>query len=233
MFSIKKMTSQTLQTICQIIIVASVVIGALATYGNYHFGRKIQTEKESKEAYFGCLENQPKIIFSTKKQVYPKLEIGDSGTIFVWEGPEGKPMFNFGEDNHLTIELMGDQLLISTMIRDQKGSVISEIIRNEWKVNPSNSWDRNYSKNALEVRGPNGDIVLQVRLVGDRIQFQAKMYNSKGIGYVLVKKPESTDGLKGALLEVRLPGEPMTSVIRPIFRYPSSLHLGEFEAPSN
>lgn len=58
---------------------------------------------------------------------------------------------------------------MSLVIRDRSGRLVAEIVNNEWKVNPQNAWDRNYSADALEVRDPTGDIVLQVKALADRI----------------------------------------------------------------
>jgi hypothetical protein len=96
--------------------------------------------------------------------------------------------------------------------------MIAEIINNEWKVNPHNAWDRNYTKDALEVRDPSGDIVLQVRVIENRVQLQAILYTSDGniLGFV--------DGGfgKGLIVFDR------KHKIKPIFKYPSELHLGKF-----
>jgi hypothetical protein len=126
----------------------------------------------------------------------------------------------------LVVELAGDQVLVSTIIRDRSGAVVAEIVRNEWKVNSGNVWDRNYSRNALEVRGPTGDVVLQVRLVKDRVQLQAKIYTSEGLGMALVKVPG-----RGGAIEYGRPNQPLESIISPIFKYPSDLHLGELVDP--
>lgn len=225
------MTSQTLQTICQIMVAGGLILVALGGYGAYIFGHRVQAENEakqqvkedfytSKKAYSGRLENQPKILLSTQDHIYPKLEFGDSGAMFSWAGPPGKPLFNFG-GNPLTIELAGDQLLVTIVIRNKEGLIVAEIIQNEWKVNPHNTWDRNYSRNSLEVRDPSGDIVLQVRLVEDRVQFQAKMYASNKTGIAFVKGPG------GGYIERSTPERPFRSIISPIFKYPSDIHFGE------
>lgn len=226
------MTNESLQTICQVVVVFGLLLAALGGFGAYIFRQRVQHEKEAthrkraaQQTYAGRLETEPKIILSEDKQAYPKLEFGDSGAIFLYAGPQGKPIINFAEDNNLTIELLGDQLLVSTKIRDSNGTIVSEISRNEWKVNPFKSWDRNYSKNALEVRDPSGDIVLQVRLVEDRVQFQAKMYDSEGKGVALYKT-RGPEGWGGAIQKFDS-HHPLTGVIQPIFKYPSDLHLGE------
>jgi hypothetical protein len=239
------MTNQTLQTISQAVVALGILFTALGGLGTYIFGQRVQHEKEAaqrervarevaQQTYVGRLQTEPKIILSEGKQVYPKLEFGDSGSILLWAGPQGKPIINFAEDNNLTIELLEDQLLVSTKIRDRNGTIVAEISRNEWKVNPSKSWDRNYTKNALEVRDPSGDIVLQIRLVEDRVQLQAKMYDSEGTG-VAFYKTRGPEGWAGTIQKFDS-DNPFTGVIQPIFKYPSDLNLGELRqnpAPSS
>ena len=234
------MTSQTLQTICQIIIVIGFFITAIGGLGSYIFGQKAQREKEAvqeqkvsegaaQKAHVGRLQKEPKILLSANQQLYPKLELGDSGSILIYTGQQGTPLFKIAEDNNITIIVEDGQIKVSTKIRDQNGQIIAEIIKNEWKVNPNNSWDRNYSKNALEVCDLTGDVILQVKLVEDRVQFQAKLYDASGrrigFGKITGPKPKGT----GGGIEITGPDHTkLTLKIEPIFKYPSELHLGEF-----
>jgi hypothetical protein len=221
------MTNQTLQTICQYIIAIGLFSAAIGGLGTYIFGQKVQREKEAEQAFVGRLQTEQRIILSANQKLYPKLEFGDSGSILVYTGPEGSPLFKIAEDNNLTIELEDRQVKITTRIRDRNGQIAADILKNEWKINPNNSWDRNYSKNALEVKDPAGDIVLQVRLIEDRIQFQAKLYDATGRG-IGIGKVLGPNGWGGAI-ELTGPNRPkLTIKIQPIFKYPSRLHLGEF-----
>jgi len=232
------MTNQNLQTICQVIIAVGILFTALGGWGSYYFGQRAQREKEAatekkekemaaSKAYSGVLAQKDDLIFAPGKQIYPQLEFGDSGSILKFTGQEGSPLFRIAEDNDIIIETEGGQVRVSTKIRDKKGQLVAEILKNEWKVNPDKSWDRNYSEDALEVKDPTGDIILQVRLVKDRVQFQAKLHdaNGRGIGFGKMKGP---DGWGGAI-ELTGPNHPkLTLKIEPIFKYPSEFHLGEF-----
>lgn len=232
------MTNQMLQTISQVLVGVGILLTALGGFGAYFFGQRAErdramqidlkaAEKAQKETYAGLLQSDSKILFSVDKQVYPKLEFGDSGSILLFKGPQGTPLFKIAEDNDITVEVERGQVKVSTMIRDSQGRIVAEIAKNEWKVNPKNSWDRNFSKDALEVKDPTGDIVLQVKLVDDRVQFQAKLYDSTGRG-IAFGKVLGPDGWGGGI-ELTGPNHPkLTLKIAPIFKYPSELHLGKF-----
>lgn len=185
-----------------------------------------QAREDARSKYSGVLEHKSKILLSPRKKALPKLEFGDSGSVLVWGGPEGEPIFKIFEDNSLTISIENGQVKVSTLIRSQDGSVIAELVNNEWKVNPRKSFDRNYSRDALEGKDERGDIVLQVILVEDRIQFQGKFYDSSG-GGVAFGKMRGPEGIGGAI-EITGPNHPRLRLsIEPIFKYPSDLHLGE------
>lgn len=191
-------------------------------------------------------------VLSTRQEVYPKLKLGDSNTFLVWEGAQAQPLLRVFEDNELTIWIEGGQLKLSTKIRNKSGQLIGEIIGNEWKLKEEKLWDRNYCKNALEVKDEQGDVVLQVLVKKDYIQFATKMYSSNGEGFAIGSKELTNEhiirysegkekilapthgpiklkeGDKVAVLEGRPSGYPLELFIQPIFKYPSDLHLGEF-----
>ena len=171
-------------------------------------------------AMTGMLKAEPTLLFSSGSPVGTLLEIGNSGSRFLWTGKQGSPMFQIGEDP-LTVErLASGDLAVTTTIRDASGKIIAEIVRNEWKLRPSLLWDRNFNANAVEVRGESGDVVLQVRALADRIQMQATWYTSAGRFFELAESPDAKGGVLVQRPEQRIP-------IKPIFRYPSDQHLGE------
>jgi len=184
--------------------------------------------REGKEAakvkYVGTLKPKARVLFSTRDNVTPMIELGDGGTIFSFAGPQGQPLFKIFDDNSLTVVIDGGRVKVSTLIRDKSGAAVAELINNEWKVNRNNTFDRNYSKDALEVKDNSGDIVLQVRVLNDRIQFQGKFYNSQGNGVAIGKH----DSGKGGTIEMTGANHPHLELkIEPIFQYPSENHLGE------
>lgn len=207
-------------------------------------------EKEASR-YSGVLQGKPITVLSANQEVCPKLKLGNSKTFLNWQGPQGEPMLKIFEDNDLTIWIDDDRLRLSTKIRNKTGEMIAELIGNEWKVKPEKLWDRNYNDSALEVIDETGDVVLQVILKEDYVQFAAKMYSSSGQGFAIgsaefteedllkheqgqMKIVAAKDGPKEVkvgditgVLEKRPLGEPLELLIEPIFKYPSELHFGE------
>lgn len=186
-----------------------------------------QSKDEAKSKYFGVLKPKSKILLSAEKNTFPKFEFGDSGAILVFAGKQGEPLIRIFKDSSITIVIEDEQVKASTIIRDRSGAIIAELMNNEWKVNPNNFFDRNYSKNALEVKDSSGDVVLQLRLIEDRVQFQAKFYDLRGNG-VALGKVRGPNGKIGGSIEITGTAHPnLTLHIEPIFKYPSELHLGE------
>jgi hypothetical protein len=221
------MTSGGWQSLSQVVVAVGLLLAALGGYGAYFFGKRVDREKEARAAYSGVLRPNPSSLFSAPQHIWPKLEFGDSGAILMFAGPEGSPLFRFAEESSLTIVREEGHVKVSILIRDQSGNAVAELVKNEWKINPQNSWDRNYSQDALEVKDSGGDIVLQVRALADRVQFQAKLYDSSGhgIGFGKIRGP---DGKWGGAMELTDPAHPkLTLRIEPLFTYPSDQHLGE------
>jgi hypothetical protein len=202
----------------------TLVIGALVLFIQ---DSQQQEKQEMVSAYTGVLRPESTILLSTKDSVsaFPYMEIGDSGVAFTWSGPSGQPFFKIFEDTVLTILEDNGQIKISCKITGQ-GGLVAEIENNEWRVRPSQAWDRNYNKNALEVRDNNGDIVLQAYLLNDRIQFQGKFYDNHGNGVALVGRNE----WGASVIEFTGVDHPkLESSIEPIFMNNSDLHFGEIQ----
>lgn len=244
------MSSQALQTFCNWMIFVGAILGVVGTItaatgalGSYHFGLKVQKEKDdaaaakeketaARTADTGLLAVEPKVVLSGNTFNAPILEIGDSGTMLRHTGKEGQSLLKFADDNRLVILQDKDGIKISTQIKNKKGELVAELINNEWKINKNNSWDRNYTSNALEVKDNTGDVVLQVKLLEDRVQFQGKLYDSQGTGIALLKSKYKQR--PGGLIQVAVAGRSeLTEKIKPIFRYPSDRHFGELINPDN
>jgi hypothetical protein len=76
------------------------------------------------------------------------------------------------------------------------------------------------------VKDPTGDIVLQVKVLEDRVQLQAKFYDSDGRGFAF-GKVIGPQGWGGGV-EITGSERPYLRMkIAPMFKYPSHSHLGE------
>jgi len=180
-------------------------------------------------AWTGLLRPETKsiVLFAAKgADAARNVEIGDSGTIIHYVGPEGTPTFQFAADQNLIVESVGGILKVSTQVKDSNGHLVAELVRNEWKVAPPPAtWDRNYTNDALEIRGPDGSIMLQIVVMPDRIRIQGEWWLDNAHGIRLA----SLGPGKGAAVTKLVPNMIPTQApaIRPLFVYPSASHFGE------
>lgn len=178
--------------------------------------------------------------FETQEGLGQYYDISDTGSGFSSFGPESlldifrrSPLAKIAEQNSIISKTVSGKLLVSAKIRGRDG-VLVEIIENEWKVSPPpRAWDRNYSTNALEVKDADGNVVFQIKLrTGVTnlpsglavLTFQGIFFDSDGNGVAFTRSPT-----QGFFLTVLKPNSRASMPeIKPLFRYPSSLHLGEF-----
>jgi hypothetical protein len=90
-------------------------------------------------------------------------------------------------------------------------------------------WDKNYTKNALEVKDRRGRIALQVLLFADAVRVQGEWWTEDHNG-ARILRPYPFDRVKTGPVFVMMspylhPDEPH---IEPIFKYPSKEYWGEF-----
>jgi hypothetical protein len=129
-------------------------------------------------------------------------------------------VFDEGGDPLLSIRLLSGKLLVTTRVRDGSGGVIAEMNDNEWKHGPA-IFDRNYTQDALEIRDSTGKVVLQVANLGNTVDVAAIFHCKNGWTYMV-----GPIAGEGSAIELRAPGQPLTSEIPPICNYPSDLHFG-------
>ena len=186
----------------------------------------------------GVLTPKVELLFSPKDSgsgLIPKLQIGQSGVFIVGpSGPFGKLLIPALTESQFKVESIGGKVKVSTWIADDTGNLLAEISRNEWQVAPApQTWDRNYSDDALEVRDSSGRIVLQVRALPDRIQIQGMWWVNLGPpnGVRRMTIWQGTDPEKGVQIVFTPASSPdPLPEIAPMFVYPSELHLGELRA---
>ena len=190
------MTNEKLVFICQILIVVGGAISLSSAFGVWYFEKQIEKAKETKQkieedfskaktAQVGKLiAKKRKVLLSQQTEQYPALEIGNSGSILVQTGKPGTPLFSFKGGNLLIVR-ENEYVKVSVKLFNSKGDLLAELIDNEWKVNQSQTWDRNYSANALEVKNSSGKIILQIKVLQDRIQIQTILWGGDGYGLAL------------------------------------------------
>jgi hypothetical protein len=178
--------------------------------------------------------------FGNQEGVGQIYQVGDSGPdFFVAHGgsvlsvlPLRSPFRRIAEENSVISKTVAGRLLVSARIRGRDG-LLAEINDNEWKVSsPPRSWDRNYSTNALEVKDADGNIVFQIRLqaraVGlpsnSVVSFQGIFFGSDGNAVALTG---NAGGSQMTILFTNSAAPLPMPRIKPLFKYPSSIHLGE------
>ena len=178
--------------------------------------------------YVGTLFPKQGIVLFGKGQKPSRILELAPGTQLVFTGPEGVPIFKLFDTSELLIELVDNKLMVSTQILDEKGDLVAELARNEWKVAPPpKTWDRNYTDDALEVRNVHGRIALQVKVLPDRSQFQGEFWGRDGKGMRFVRNSDPRIGGGTGAFIIPLPAKGTDMQIKPMFKYPSDLHFGE------
>jgi hypothetical protein len=169
------------------------------------------------------------------------IQIGQSGLIFGPPGIEGvQPMETneIGayllpglEETQFKAEVIDRKMKVSALFIDDSGKIIAEISRNEWKLSSQN-WDRNYSDNALEVKEPKGHIILQVRLLPDRLQLQGiwpaakKMWAASHSKWIAIRQDPDRPRDAQVIILGGMSSAENWPEIRPLFVYPSQHNLG-------
>lgn len=187
-------------------------------------------------------------ILSTDRNIIPEIEIGASGVIFTTAkfAPNGiNPMFEIGKifmgegryayeslspiftDTHFELDSILGELKVSISLWDEHGDLIARLIRNNWDLglHPV-AFDRNYDNSSLEVQDRSGNIVLQITSLPDRVRLQLVCFRKNGNRAYVVQSVGS--GRCCALVSFNNTAkDDVSNLIRPMFRYPSSAHLGE------
>lgn len=213
------------------------VICVCATAGilalSWNSGVKMWTQEKA-AALSGAI-SAPRHWFKKSPKPQTILQVGNSGTNFIFAGSPNQDLFGFLYNAGLRIEAGENGLEISTPIRDRQGHLIVEIKKNHWSVSPDRSvcWDKNYNNNSLEVMDARGHVVLQIRIFADRVQLQGEWHDEFGNGNKLMVSPDPSR--PGALIPIWRNTEAeqrqASLLIKPIFKYPSSEHWGELIEP--
>lgn len=129
-----------------------------------------------------------------------------------------------------------NQLLVSAIIKDDQAKTVAILERNEWtSAGHPQAWDRNYTNDTLEIIGPNDSVVLQIRLLPDRIQIQGESWDSPERGVRITRFHDPDSNQSGGAIIYLVKGQDACNnrlPIKPIFRYPSRLHFHELDNKS-
>ena len=161
------------------------------------------------------------------------IEIGNSKMAFLdfrTKKVPGLPLLTPAQNQGITFEFIAKagRVWLTTKVLDREGKWLVKIKNNHWQV-PSKPQitDWNYDSDSLEVIGSTGRVVLQVRLLTDRLQLQGEFWNESGVGYRLVATGDS-----GHLVKLTQYDDPFIPSILPIFKYPNTQFLGKLGDPS-
>ncbi|MBU4262555.1 MAG: hypothetical protein KKC76_11925 [Proteobacteria bacterium] len=225
-----------------IAIFVLLIIGVI----QFLLNRKVHEEKASK-TYSGTLKTQDRGFYLNPK--IKRLELGwtlekrGMGFLFknqitdiftVADNPK-VPYLRFFRDLSVDINEKTNNLLVSMILRDRSGSLIANLVNNEWKVAPPpKTFDRNYNDNTLEIISEKGEVILQVRILGDAVQLNGIFYSADGFGVEIFPAPPQAKE-KGAVAGMHIlgPDTPLDNILEPIFMYPSENHIGELRVRSN
>jgi hypothetical protein len=159
-------------------------------------------------------------VISSSVQTAP-MSVSVGSAEFVMLSKDGV-VFDDGKIPLLSIRLVDGRLLVTAEVRDEKGAVIAEMKDNEWKhQQPPIIFDRNYTRDVLEIRDITGKVALQVANLRSTVDVAAIFHCANGWTYMA-----GPIGGVGSALELRRPREPLEYDIPPICDYPSDLHFG-------
>ena len=159
------------------------------------------------------------------------LEAGDSGGIFPWHSANPGPLKLLKDEAVLEAKLGKRGVEVSTVVRDRIGHQVVKVDDNHWQIEKQNSVDHNYTNNALEVLDAGGHVVLQLRLLPDRMQIRGEWHDAYGGGVQVIDCPNPMFPKQyGGCIEVfgsKYLERDKRVTITPMFKYPSSEHWGE------
>lgn len=159
-------------------------------------------------------------ILDSSTASYPPMFVSVGETRFTLAPSAQGVLFSDYGDPLLSFHVARAKMLASAVIRNPSGELIAELVDNEWTVNKSNIFDRNYTDEALEVRDAEGRIALQVVAFGQTVHIAA-ILRCRG-GRTVVVGPNAN----GAIMQVVSPGQEPSYSIPRICDYPSNLHFG-------
>jgi hypothetical protein len=176
----------------------------------------------------GDLRGAGEVFTDTAQRAMPWIQIGDSKSVFVPLPPrDGQPypIFQWFYDAGFKVEFGKNGPLVTTPIRDRFGNLVVDVKQNHWTVYPPFCSDKNYTADALEVLDSSGHVILQLRLLPDRVQIQGEWWDNQGNGRRLMRRRNTENG---EIIPLGPQNQHNDELIEPMFKYKSADHWGEF-----
>jgi hypothetical protein len=185
-----------------------------------------QWREEKAAALEGDLIGAGPVVDDGKPHGFPMLQTGETTFIMTPDGV--RDIFPFFPDSGVRIEWGARGWpLLTTTVRDHNENLVAEVIRNHWRVYPAYSAERNYTNDTLEVQDEAGHVVLQVRILRDRILLLGEWWDVQGNGVRIMKPAVVTPSDGSRVVRMNPQNQHLDELIQPIFEYPSKDHWGE------
>jgi hypothetical protein len=77
--------------------------------------------------------------------------------------------------------MKNNKIMVTACIRDSEANEIGTITDNHWWIptNPLRVKDKNFNKNTLEIIGPKGNVIFQIRVDGNKVYIAGYFYNQE------------------------------------------------------
>ncbi len=93
------------------------------------------------------------------------------------QGIDLRKMIDVGSGYPIRIRIEQGKMLVSADIKDAEGRMIAQVIDNKWKINPNNSYDRNFDNNAFEVIDKQKMPALQIAITQENMIYIGGIFN--------------------------------------------------------
>jgi hypothetical protein len=156
--------------------------------------------------------------------IVPIIAVG--GTTYVFHNSNSGDMTQVIKvlfDAGLRVEVEDGELKVTTPVRDRFGHLVAWIKKNHWYVTFA-CLDKNYTTDSLEVLDSRGYVVLQIKILPDRVEVQGEWRDEFGNGIRLAAQPTGSTADIWHTPEVE---QSTMQKIKPMFKYPSSNHWSE------
>jgi hypothetical protein len=187
-----------------------------------------QRREELATALEGDLRGAGDAFDDGKLRITPMVQIGTTESILeLLPSSQLEPSFKPFPDAEFTVEFGRQWPVVSTTVRDSKGHIIATINKNHWRVYPPYCQEKNFTEDALEVLDSSLHVVLQLKLLPDRVQIQGEWWDNQGHGLRISRSP---DPKRGQVTQLGPEIKRNDALIEPMFKYPSKQHWQEFVA---